>query len=204
VSRGRRDGRGQPERETLGSVAGDVGVLTPPEPGWHRACTFADGDVMEHVGQRKERRDVRGCGMTLFEGPGGETSGPSPATDIEVLVVGSDELARSRLTALVATFGVSVRGAADADQARHLVRERRSDLILCAIPMRGFDGVGFIRRLRRDRPLLVVAVTGPGPSPDVARARDAGFDGHVAEPITAAAVARLLDRVLDLRNAEDR
>lgn len=145
--------------------------------------------------------------MTFFDGPVGETAGRAPPTDIEVLVIGNDETARSRIATLVGTFGVSVRGAADLHQTHHLVRERRPDLILCVLETPGLDVFGFIRRLRREprfRRILVVAVSGPGQPLDVHRARAAGFAGHVVEPITALALARLLDRVLDRRNAEDR
>jgi CheY-like chemotaxis protein len=66
------------------------------------------------------------------------------------------------------------------------------------------DGFGFIRRLRRDRRferILTIAVTGLGGPIDIAMTREAGFDGHVVKPITAEAVARLVDRAWDARDA---
>ena len=137
----------------------------------------------------------------------GEPLGPSPRPLLHVLVVEDDELARSTLMKLVSTFGVRVIGAEDGDQAYRLVLEQAPDVILCDLQMPVLDGFGFIRRLRREprfRRILAVAVSGLGGPLDVAMARAAGFDGHVVKPITAEAVARLLDRALDLRNAQDR
>jgi CheY-like chemotaxis protein len=74
----------------------------------------------------------------------------------------------------------------------------------CDLQMPVLDGFGFIRRLRRDRRferILTIAVTGLGGPIDIAMTREAGFDGHVVKPIRAEAVARLLDRAWDARDA---
>jgi len=129
-------------------------------------------------------------------------SRPGPR-DLEVLIVEDDADARAALIALVATFGVRTRGAGDGEQAFRLVLERRPDLVLCDLEMPGLDGFGFVRRLRRDprfRELLTIAVSGRAETLDVPASRLAGFDAHVLKPMTAQALARLLDRALDVRD----
>jgi two-component system cell cycle response regulator DivK len=104
--------------------------------------------------------------------------------------------------ALVRTFGVSARGTGDADRAFRLMVERPPDLVLCDVETPGLDGIGFVRRLRQDsrfRRILIVAAAAPGSGLDTAMAREGGFDGHVFKPVTAEALARILDRALDLR-----
>jgi CheY-like chemotaxis protein len=128
----------------------------------------------------------------------------SGLADLRVLVVEDDAEARSTLVAFVRTFGAAVWGAADGEEAFRLVLYRRPDLILCDLQMPVLDGFGFIRRLRRDRRferILTIAVTGLGGPIDIAMTREAGFDGHVVKPITAEAVAQLLDRAWDARDA---
>ena len=84
-----------------------------------------------------------------------------------------------------------------------MLSRQPDNIILCDLEMPGLDGFGFVRRIRRDprfRELLTVAVSGRAETLDVAATRLAGFDGHVLKPMTAEALARLLDRALDVRN----
>jgi CheY-like chemotaxis protein len=130
--------------------------------------------------------------------------------DLEVLVVEDDADARASLIGLVTTFGVRARGAGDEETAFRLVLSQRPDLILCDLEMPDREGYGFVRRLRRDsrfRALLIIAVGGMSGrvgAVDVAATRRAGFDGHDPVPVTARALARLLDRAMDVRERGDR
>ena len=104
------------------------------------------------------------------------------------------------------TFGVRARGAGDGEKAFRLVLSQQPDLILCDLDMPGRAGYGFVRRLRRDlrfRRPLTIGMTGHADTLDVAAARRAGFDGHVPVPVTAKALARVLDRALDVRATGD-
>jgi two-component system cell cycle response regulator len=120
--------------------------------------------------------------------------------DLHVLVVEDDAAARSALVALVGTFGVDVREARDGEEAYRLALERRPDLVLCDLQMPVLDGLGLVQRLRRDprfRRVLAVAVGEATRPIDIKGTREAGFDGHIAKPVSAEVVARLLDRALD-------
>jgi CheY-like chemotaxis protein len=128
------------------------------------------------------------------------TSGLAPP-HLEVLVVADDGVARSTLMTLVRAFGVSVRGAGDGDEAIRLIVERLPDVVLCDIETPGLDGIGFVRRLRRDsrfRRILTVATAESGSGLETAMTRERGFDGHIVKPVTPEALARVLDRALDL------
>jgi CheY-like chemotaxis protein len=124
--------------------------------------------------------------------------------DLRVLVVEGDAAARSALVALAGTFGVDVRGAGNGEEAYRLALERPPDLILCDLDMPALADLGLVRRLRRDlrfRRLLIVAVGEAARPVSVVRTREAGFDGHIARPVSAEVLARLLDRALDRQMA---
>ncbi|HEY8535511.1 MAG TPA: ATP-binding protein [Vicinamibacterales bacterium] len=78
------------------------------------------------------------------------------------------------------------------------------DLVLCDIGLPVVDGYEVARRLRADerlRSTLLVAVSGYAAAQDRARAQEAGFDHHVAKPLTAELFAGIL-RQLGRRRLE--
>jgi two-component system, chemotaxis family, CheB/CheR fusion protein len=71
----------------------------------------------------------------------------------------------------------------------------RPDLVLCDIGLPGMDGYEVARRLRAERKLAspyLVALTGYGLPEDLAKAKEAGFDEHIAKPASLERIARLL------------
>ena len=125
--------------------------------------------------------------------------------DVRVLVVEDDPDARNGILAtLRGVFGVVGYGAGDGEEAFARLLGVKPDLMLCDLRMPRLDGFEFVRRLRRNlryRRILTIAVSGLGRPIDVAAARAAGVDGHVLKPLTAATLARLLDRAWDARDA---
>jgi PAS domain S-box-containing protein len=66
-----------------------------------------------------------------------------------------------------------------------LARAFQPDVVLCDIGLPGMDGYEVARAIRIDpllRHMRLVALTGYAAPDDVARAREAGFDRHVAKP----------------------
>jgi signal transduction histidine kinase/CheY-like chemotaxis protein len=66
-------------------------------------------------------------------------------------------------------------------------RSLRPDLVLCDIGLPGMDGYAVAREIRRDPDLaatLLVAVSGYALPEDVRRAAEAGFDRHLAKPVS--------------------
>jgi signal transduction histidine kinase/ActR/RegA family two-component response regulator len=69
------------------------------------------------------------------------------------------------------------------------------DVVLCDIGLPGMDGYEVARMMRRAQSLRgtkLVALTGYAAPEDVAKARDAGFDVHLAKPPSAEKIERVL------------
>jgi CheY-like chemotaxis protein len=69
------------------------------------------------------------------------------------------------------------------------------DVALLDIGLPGMDGYTLARRLRgaaATQHLRLIAVTGWGQDGDRARAREAGFDGHLTKPAEPSAILALL------------
>jgi signal transduction histidine kinase len=112
-----------------------------------------------------------------------------------VLVVDDNVDAAASLCDLVAHFGHSVEAVHDGATAVTVAREHHPDVVLCDIGLPGMDGYEVARTLRAEpglRDVRLVAVSGYAQPEDLARARRAGFDAHVAKPADPAAIARLL------------
>jgi PAS domain S-box-containing protein len=90
-------------------------------------------------------------------------------------------------------------GAAGIEGARAF----RPDVILCDIGLPGMDGYDVARTIRSDpqlRDTTLVALTGYAAPDDVAKAREAGFDLHVAKPPSM----QEIQQAVSLRNPERR
>ncbi len=72
-------------------------------------------------------------------------------------------------------------------------RDFRPDIVLCDIGLPGMDGYAVARELRADEALKatrLVALTGYARPEDVAKAKAAGFDSHLAKPPSFDALER--------------
>ena len=75
-------------------------------------------------------------------------------------------------------------------------RQLRPDIILCDIGLPGMDGYEVARTLRADDSLMglyLVALSGYALPEDLKRAKDAGFDQHLAKPPSLEKIEELLD-----------
>jgi PAS domain S-box-containing protein len=89
------------------------------------------------------------------------------------------------------TVEVAHSGAEGIEKARAF----RPDVVLCDIGLPGMDGYAVARVMRGDpelRRVSLVALTGYALPEDVAKARAAGFDGHLAKPPTIEKLERVL------------
>ncbi|MCZ7687383.1 MAG: ATP-binding protein [Sandaracinaceae bacterium] len=79
------------------------------------------------------------------------------------------------------------------------------DVVLCDIGLPGMDGFEVARAMRAD-PVLgrasIIALTGYALPEDIAKAREAGFDGHLAKPPSLEELTALLARAPALRTGE--
>lgn len=133
-------------------------------------------------------RSVPGKGSVFWiDLPAAHSVEPAPATLPEgdaavsgaVLVVDDDPLCRSGTADLIAGWGVAVRSAATAEEARELLGDRAfaPRYAICDIRLPGGeDGIALGQRLTRERPGLEVILVSADVSPVIlARARRAGF-----------------------------
>jgi two-component system CheB/CheR fusion protein len=91
--------------------------------------------------------------------------------------------------------GHEVTVARDGAEGLERARAFRPEVVLCDIGLPQMDGYAVARELRQvpeAARALLVALTGYAQPEDLARARDAGFDAHLAKPPDLEALARLL------------
>ena len=102
-----------------------------------------------------------------------------------VLVVEDNVDAGETLAEILTLGGHRVQLARDGRSAIALARELRPDVVLCDIGLPDVDGYEGARLLRGDEALRatrLIALSGYAQPEDVERAREAGFDEHVAKP----------------------
>jgi CheY-like chemotaxis protein len=89
------------------------------------------------------------------------------------------------MTEILRSFGHQVIAARDGAAGLKVAATFLPEIALLDIGLPGMTGYELARRLREQaggRPMRLVAVTGYGDLADQLRARDAGFDLHVAKP----------------------
>jgi PAS domain S-box-containing protein len=122
-------------------------------------------------------------------------SGPAAAGGRRrVLVVDDNVDAADTLAALVRMLGHDVDVAYDGPTALEKFVAERPAVVLCDVGLPGMSGYEIARevRARHDGPVRLVAVTGYAQPEDVRRAKEAGFDAHVAKPPDPEQIERLL------------
>jgi CheY-like chemotaxis protein len=116
-----------------------------------------------------------------------------------ILVV-DDNPANSKLARIVlVAAGHDVVTAADAEEARAALGERRPDLILMDLQLPGMDGLELTRRLKADpvtASIPVVALTAYAMRGDEERALAAGCTGYLTKPIDTRALPGVVARHL--------
>ena len=68
--------------------------------------------------------------------------------------------------------------------AAGVVQAGQLDLLLSDLALPDGTGLDVVRQLRRRHKTPAIALTGYGMEEDIARCRDAGFDGHLTKPIS--------------------
>jgi CheY-like chemotaxis protein len=171
--------------------------------------TLAKHLVELHGGTIEGRSDGRGKGsefivrLPVVAGDGAETA-PVPRSEPDaapsdsskrILVVDDREAQAQSLAMLLESMGHQVRIAHDGPRALEIAREFLPEVGLIDIGLPGMTGYEVARRLR-DQPqlanMLLIAQTGWGRDEDRERAREAGFDHHMAKPIDHQSLFRLI------------
>lgn len=111
--------------------------------------------------------------------------GPA-ATPQTILIIEDNVDGAQSLADLLEMQGHRVRVAHDGQSGIALAREVQPDVILCDLGLPDVDGYDVARMLQRDgslRGTRLVALSGYAQPEDRQRARDAGFDAHLAKPV---------------------
>ena len=103
-----------------------------------------------------------------------------------IMVVDDDELIAMALPDLLRSHGYDARAVRDGQAALELSQTFRPDAVLIDLGLPGMNGYELARRLRtvcKDRPVLIVALTGTAQDRD--RLQQAGIDRHLQKPVGA-------------------
>ncbi|MGC4117402.1 MAG: PAS domain S-box protein [Myxococcales bacterium] len=114
-----------------------------------------------------------------------------------VLVIEDNPDTAASLSELLELDGYQIAVARAGAEGVAKAREFLPDYVLCDIGLPEMNGYEVARALRRDpevRSTFLVALTGYAQPEDQQRAREAGFDAHVAKPPDLAALEQLLAR----------
>jgi CheY-like chemotaxis protein len=120
---------------------------------------------------------------------------PPAAPGRRMLVIEDDDDVASAMRVVLEMDGHEVLLAANGADGIEAARASRPDVVLCDIGLPGMDGYEVARRFRTDpslRETFLIALSGYAQVADVARARAAGFDEHLAKPASPDKVQRLL------------
>src|SRR6185436_4499832 len=115
-----------------------------------------------------------------------------------VLLVEDNADVASGLAMLLTTLGHRVVTAPDGIAAIQAATESRPDVVLMDIGLPGLDGYEVARRLRTDRSLdavTLVALTGYAGEADRQRSVSAGFNHHIAKPVSLDILEQLLAKL---------
>jgi signal transduction histidine kinase len=120
-----------------------------------------------------------------------------------ILLVEDDPDTRKVMVLVLSGAGASVVTAGTAEEAMRQLVGNAFDAMLCDIGLPGEDGFSFMRRARTmveaGRTLPSLAVSAFARTRDKQRARDAGFDGHIAKPVDPTELLRTLNQLLPKR-----
>jgi CheY-like chemotaxis protein len=182
------------------------GSLDRAEGGMGIGLTLVDRLVRLHGGEVRVASDGLGRGSEfIVRLPIGASpiSARSPVTvaagssaRVRVVLVEDNADIRDMTAALLAEIGCEVQVAADGPTGVECIVDVRPDLALVDIGLPGIDGFEVARQVRAaiPEPMLLVAVSGYSRDQDKVQATEAGFDLHVAKPLQADALARLVAR----------
>lgn len=123
-----------------------------------------------------------------------------------MLVIDDNSDAADSLREALELGGHEVAVAYDGPGGLAKARELHPDVVICDIGLPGTDGYEVARAMRADPGLgrvVLVALTGYAQPEDVAKAREAGFDRHLAKPLSMEKLEQLLASLPPPREAEE-
>jgi signal transduction histidine kinase len=120
-------------------------------------------------------------------------------TPRRILIADDNRDALDTLALLLEVDGHEVMKAADGGAALETAIKWRPDLAFLDIGMPILDGYATARKMRQQQwgsELVLIALSGWGQREDMARSREAGFDLHLVKPVSADAIAKVMNDFL--------
>jgi CheY-like chemotaxis protein len=101
---------------------------------------------------------------------------------------------------MLESWGVQVQATSTAASGLAALGQFKPDVVLCDLAMPGEDGFSFIRKVRALKPreggkTPTVALTAFAAAEDAQRSLEAGFDAHLAKPVDAGNLSRLIAKL---------
>jgi signal transduction histidine kinase/CheY-like chemotaxis protein len=129
----------------------------------------------------------------------------TPLAGVRILVTDDEEDTRLATQSLLASFGATVTVSASGSETLRLLDHQGFDLLLCDIGMPGMDGHELIRAIRkrpRDKGAMTpaIALTAFAMTRDERASSLAGFDAHVAKPLSAQRLIETICSVCEVGN----
>jgi CheY-like chemotaxis protein/nitrogen-specific signal transduction histidine kinase len=116
---------------------------------------------------------------------------------VRVLVIDDDERVCDVLALLLSQAGAIVETATSAAAARAKLADGRPQALVCDLAMPDEDGFTFLQALRTaGSQIPAIALTAHATATDIARARTAGFEVHLAKPIDFAKLVENIDQLV--------
>jgi PAS domain S-box-containing protein len=160
---------------------------------------------LPRLDEQTERQPARD-GVYASEGNSSAAKPAMPLNGYRLLVVDDEADARDLLEALLMSAGAQVEAVATVADALQAIDVWQPDALLADLGMPGVDGYTLIAEVRqreagRGRRLAAAAITAYASDRDRARALAAGFDTHVAKPISSTAVIDAVLAICPVRNS---
>jgi CheY-like chemotaxis protein len=120
---------------------------------------------------------------------------------LRVLLVDDEPEARQIISTVIKRMGAEVKACESASQALETLMEWRPDVLMSDIGMPDEDGyslIGKVRALPRDQggATPAAALTAYARDEDRKRALDAGYQMHIAKPVTTSQLVKLISRLV--------
>ncbi len=121
--------------------------------------------------------------------------------DKKILLIDDSSDNRILVQRMLARAGAEIVAAESAEEARSKLNSFRPDVIVCDIGMPDESGIEFIKKLRASpdedlRTVPAVALTAYVRQEEIEAALMAGFQSHVAKPVSGPSLLKGIDRVL--------
>ncbi len=129
--------------------------------------------------------------------PGGEPE-DAPARPVRLLLVEDHADTARMLTRLLRLDGAEVRWAGSLSAALELAATEPFDIVVSDLGLPDGSGHDLMRQLRRDGPLVGIALSGYGMEDDLRHSREAGFVEHLVKPVSMPQLREAIRRVARL------